>query len=74
MRWLDWLFRRSPPRQHVIHADVLQPKHVITDEEQAYLSSKLAAVEMRTEALARVNRLGYEVDIMIRRDSDDAEY
>lgn len=56
-----------PATRAVAGHDPWEHDRPMTEAQRAYLSEKLAAIEREAEALARLRRMGLDVDTVARR-------
>lgn len=71
MKWLARLLTRTTPEKPPRPEPVVNRQR--DEAARAYQSDKLAAVEKQIELIARMRRLGYDVDVAARRISADGE-
>jgi hypothetical protein len=67
--WLMRLF--GHPEQHMEPVSS-PPDAAFTEEKRAYELEKRELVKRQVERLARLRRLGYDVDVITRKDQDVA--
>lgn len=67
MRWLDKLLdRQPPPERSTTDTPTRDPAYYAAREQ--YQQEKQAAMAKQIELLARLNRLGFDLDITTKRD------
>lgn len=69
MRWIMRFFGRTPPPERSTRTADRDPEAM--QARQAYQQDKQAALQKQVELLARLQRMGYDVDVTRRRDSPD---
>lgn len=71
MRWLDKLLNRQPPPDRITPDAARDPAYY--EARERYQQDKQAAMQKQIDLLARINRLGYEVDVVARRARDERQ-
>ena len=69
MRWILRLFERTQPPERNSNIAPRDPAYY--EARQAYQDDKQAAMAKQIEILARLNRMGYDVDVVTRKRPDD---
>jgi phosphoglycolate phosphatase-like HAD superfamily hydrolase len=70
MRWLMRFLGWSPPPEHTDSSVDRDP--AFAQRREAYQQDKQAAREKQAETLARLKRMGYDLDIATAKKGDDA--